>query len=244
VKAAEQVDTVREVEKAERQKRIELVEAAKEAEREQISITIAAQAEKQAAEEKAAAIRTLANANADQTRIEAQAAAESEKLKADAASKRYEVDAAGQRKLNEASNVLSVEQIAMQIKLAVLRHLPEIIRESVKPMEQIDGIRIVHVDGLTGANGAGSANAGDGTAAGQGSGNLAEQVVASALRYRAQAPLIDSLMKDIGLAGGDLAGLTGGAKLAESDDGEDWRRRKLEELKAKRTDDDGKSKKN
>ncbi|MFN7386720.1 MAG: flotillin family protein, partial [Lysobacteraceae bacterium] len=69
VKAQEQVDTVREVERAERQKRIELVEAAKEAEREQIAITIAAESEKQAAAEKAEAIRTLATANADQKRI-------------------------------------------------------------------------------------------------------------------------------------------------------------------------------
>lgn len=241
VKAAEQVDTVREVEKAERQKRIELVEAAKEAEREQIGITIAAQAEKQAAEEKAAAIRTLANAHADQTRIEAQAASESEKLKADAAEKRYDVDAEGQRKINEASNVLSAEQIAMQIRLAVLRHLPEIIRESVKPMAQIDGIKIVHVDGLTGGGAAAAAAGGDGASAVPGTGNLAEQVVASALRYRAQAPLIDSLMKDVGLSGGDLAGLVGGNALAGAGSDDDWRRRKLEELAAKR-DGEGKPK--
>ncbi|MFO0042184.1 MAG: SPFH domain-containing protein, partial [Pseudomonadota bacterium] len=124
VRAAEQVETVREVEKADRQKRIELVEAAKEAEREQIAITIAAQAEKQAAEEKADAIRTLATANADQKRIEAEAEATAEKLRADAAQARYDVDAVGQRKLNEAANTLSAEQIAMQIRMAILRHLP------------------------------------------------------------------------------------------------------------------------
>ena len=240
VKAAEQVDTVREVERADRQKKIELVEASKEAEREQIAITIAAQAEKQAAEQKAEAIRTLAKANADQRRTEAQADAEAEKLRADAAAARYEVDAEGARRINEAANMLSVDQIAMQIKLAVLKHLPDIIRESVRPMEQIDGIKIVHVDGLAGGYGTGhgGGNGADGAAAPAGGGNLAEQVVASALRYRAQAPLIDSLMKDIGLSGGDLSGLTGGAALAESAPGDDWRRRKLEELTAKRSTDD------
>jgi uncharacterized membrane protein YqiK len=204
VRAAEQVDTVREVERAERQKKIELVEASRQAEREMIGVTVAAQAEKQAAEDKADAIRTLANASADQRRIEAQADADSEKLRAEAAEKRYTVDAEGQRLLNEAANMLSVDQIALQIKLAVLKHLPDIIRESVKPMESIDGIKIIQIEGLQ--NGGGG-NAGDATAA-AGSGNLADQVVSSALRYRAQAPLIESLMKEVGISGGDLNGLT------------------------------------
>jgi hypothetical protein len=33
-------------------------------------------------------------------------------------------------------------------------------------------------------------------------------VVNSALRYRAQGPLLDSLMNEIGLNGGDINGLT------------------------------------
>jgi uncharacterized membrane protein YqiK len=206
VRAAEQVDTVREVERAERQKKIELVEASRQAEREMIGITVAAEAEKKAAEDKAAAIRTLANAGADQRRIEAQADADSEKLRADAAEKRYVVDAEGQRLLNEAANMLSVDQIALQIKLAVLKHLPDIIRESVKPMEAIDGIKIVQIEGLNGGGGHGG-NGGDSSTA-PGNGNLADQVVSSALRYRAQAPLIESLMKEVGISGGDLNGLT------------------------------------
>ncbi len=204
VRAAEQVDTVREVERAERQKKIELVEASRQAEREMIGVTVAAQAEKQAAEDKADAMRTLANASADQRRIEAQGDADSEKLRAEAAEKRYTVDAEGQRLLNEAANMLSVDQIALQIKLAVLKHLPDIIRESVKPMEAIDGIKIIQIEGLQ--NGGGGSG-GDSTTA-SGNGNLADQVVSSALRYRAQAPLIESLMKEVGISGGDLNGLT------------------------------------
>lgn len=204
VKASEQVDTVREVERAERQKKIELVEATKVAEREQIAITVAAQADKQAAEEKAEAIRTLANANADQKRIEAEADAASEKVRADAAAARYEVDAEGKRKLNDAANTLSTEQIAMQLRIALLNHLPAIIRESVKPMESIEGIKIVQVGGLTGAQGSN----GDAATTAAGDGNLAEQVVSSALRYRAQAPLIESLLSEVGLSGKDTAGLT------------------------------------
>jgi uncharacterized membrane protein YqiK len=237
VKAAEQVDTVREVERAERQKKIELVQAAKEAEREQIAITIAAQAEKQAAMEKGEAIRTLANANADQRRIEAEAGATAEKLRAEAdstaeklraeaAEARYKVDAEGQLALNQAANTLSVDQIAMQLRVALLKHLPEIIRESVKPMESIEGIKIIQVEGLGGGGGHGAA----GEAAG--SGNLADQVVSSALRYRAQAPLLDSLMRDIGMQGGDLKGLAAAAAAPS----EDWRRSKLDELIGKHSE--------
>ena len=41
-----------------------------------------------------------------------------------------------------------------------------------------------------------------------GSNNLADQVVDSALRYRAQAPVIDSLLKDIGLSSADTKGIS------------------------------------
>jgi uncharacterized membrane protein YqiK len=242
VKAAEVVDTVREVERAERQKKIELVEASKEAEREQIAITIAAQAEKQAAEEKAEAIRTLATAAGDQRRIEAEAAAKAEtlraeadataeKLRADAADARYKVDAAGQLALNQAANTLSADQIAMQLRIALLKHLPDIIRESVKPMESIEGIRIVQVEGLNA--GAAAASSGEAGSGGGNGGNLAEQVVASALRYRAHAPLVDSLLRDVGLSGGDLAGLVG----SPGPGGDNAARtRKLDELLGKRHD--------
>ena len=45
--------------------------------------------------------------------------------------------------LNAAANTLSAEQIEMQLRLAILKHLPDIIRESVKPMEQISDIKIL-----------------------------------------------------------------------------------------------------
>ena len=37
---------------------------------------------------------------------------------------------------------------------------------------------------------------------------MADQLVASALRYRAQSPLVDSLLSEIGMNGADLNGLT------------------------------------
>ena len=72
-------------------------------------------------------------------------------------------------------------------------------------MEQIDGIKIIQLNGMPGVAGVvGDAQAANSAAGG----NLADQVVASALRYRGQAPLIDALLKEIGVDGGSLAGLT------------------------------------
>ncbi len=202
VKEEEVVVTVRETEKAERGKAVELVQARQNAEREAIKIKVAAEAEKNAAQDQAEAVRTMANADADQQRIKAEGEAEAEKLRADAAEKRYAVDAEGKRALNESHNILSTEQIAMQIRMALIKYLPDIIRESVKPMEKIDGIKIIQVDGLRGGN----SIAAEGSDAVTGS--LADQVVNGALRYRSQAPLIDSLLADIGLSAGDINGLT------------------------------------
>lgn len=192
VKAEEQVSTSRETEIAERQKAIELVEAAKEAERKAIAIRVAADAEKSASEDHASAQVTMANAEADAVRISA-----------DAAERRYAVDAEGQRALHMAENVLSPELIAMRIKLELIQNMDKIIAESVKPMEAIDGIKIIQMDGLNGlTNGGGGA-----TPTSDGSGNLSEQLVNAALRYRGQAPLIDSLLEEVGLSGDSLSGL-------------------------------------
>ncbi len=215
VKEEEAVSTVRETEIAERAKAVELVKARENAEREAIKIKIAADAEKIAAMDKAEAVKTIANADADKERITAQGEADAEKMKADAAAKRYAVDAEGQMAINKADNLLSDQQIAMQVRLAMIKHLPEIIKESVKPIENIDGIKIIQVDGLNG--GMVPANAGDGDPAVQSNGSLSDQLVNSALRYRGQAPLIDSLMAEIGIKGGDINGLTSGLGGSGSD---------------------------
>lgn len=200
VRAEEAVITARETEQANRQKQVELVNATREAERAAIGVTVAAEAEKQAAEDQATALKTLAAGEADKVRIAAEGEAAAEKLLAEAAKIRYATDAAGKKALNEASNLLSAEQIAMQVKATLIDKLPEIIRESARPMERIEGIRIVNVEGL-----GTTAAAGNGQAP---SDNLADQVVNSALRYRAQAPLVESLLTEIGLDGSRINGLT------------------------------------
>ncbi|WP_421914645.1 flotillin domain-containing protein [Mesorhizobium sp.] len=183
VQAEEQAFTVREREIAERRKLTDLIGAAREAEREALRITSAADAEMKAA-------KSLAEAR----KIAAVASAESEKIHALAAAQRYEVDAAGHRQLNEAENLLSNEARAGRLRGKLLDHMEGIIRESVKPMEKIEGIKILHVDGINGGQG--------------GNRNVTDEVIDSALRYRVQAPMIDNLMKEIGIEGGSLGRMT------------------------------------
>ena len=171
-----------------------------------IAITVAAEAGKKAAYDEADAIRIGAEADAEKLRLRAKGEADAKVLLAQAQEKQYQVDADGTRAVNEANNVLSSEQVEMQIRLALLKYLPEIIRESVKPMENIDDIKILQVNGLGGI-GASSAQVGEGGSE-QGQVALSDQVVNSALRYRSQAPLIDSLMNELGIQGGDINGLT------------------------------------
>lgn len=207
VKAEEQVVTSRETEIADRQKAIELIEARKHAEREALGITIAAEAEKKAAADKAESLRIAAQAEADQVKIAAKAEAEAKLTQAEADERRYAVEAEGTRALHEAENVLNSEIIAMRIRLAIIENLDKIIRESVEPIKAIEGIKIIQLSGLGGGG-----NAGSGENSGEGTGNLADQVINSALRYRAQAPLVDSLLKELGISGGDLGNLAGAAE--------------------------------
>ncbi|MER8694441.1 SPFH domain-containing protein [Mesorhizobium opportunistum] len=183
VQAEEQAFTAREREIAERRKLTDLIGAQREAEREALRIVSAADAEMKAA-------KSLAEAQ----KIAAVASAEAEKIHALAAAQRYEVDATGHRQLNEAENLLSDEARAGRLRGKLLDHMEGIIRESVKPMEKIDGIKILHVDGINGGTG--------------GNRNVTDEVIDSALRYRVQAPMIDNLMKEIGIEGGSLGRMT------------------------------------
>lgn len=197
VKAFEQVVTVKETEIAERTKQIELVEAAKLAERDAIQVIVKAEAEKKASQDQADAVTLIAEGEA-----------KAEKLRAHAAAIRYQVEADGISKRHQADNLLSAEQIAMQIKLSIIQNLSSIVEQCVKPMEAIEGIKIVQVGGLGGSDYSGEGSSSNGTGGNRGDGNLADQVVNSALRYRAQAPLLDSILKEVGLSTSDLAGMT------------------------------------
>jgi uncharacterized membrane protein YqiK len=190
VAAEEKVFTARELEVARRRKEIELIAAAQEVEREALRLQRMAEAEKQAAADRAAA-----------RRLAAEGEAEAEKIRSLAAKIRYEIDAAGTRQMNEAQNILTPEARQSAFRMRLVDKVDAIIRESVKPMEKIENIRILQVDGLGGGGGGNGAGA-------EGAG-IADGVVNSALRYRAQAPIVDALLKEIGITGGDVTKIAG-----------------------------------
>jgi uncharacterized membrane protein YqiK len=148
-----------------------------------------------------------ARQDAERMKTGAQAEADSDKIRSIAAKIRAEVEAEGLRMMNEARNVLTPQASASALRMRLLEKVEGIVRESVKPMERIEGIKILHIDGL-GGGGSG--------VAGEGGGGMADGVVNSALRYRAQAPLVDMLLKEIGLQGGDIGKLASPAAVAEA----------------------------
>jgi len=184
-RAEEQVKTAREVAIAERDKQIALVAAEQDAQQQAIGVKVSAEAERDAADNHAQAVR----------------------IRAEADRVRFEVEASGIRMRNESLNTLGTEQIMLQIKQALIAALPGIIEASVKPMEKIDGIKIVQVDGLNRGNAGGA-----GAPVTAGGGNLAEQAVSAALAYRAQQPILDAVLGEIGMKGDSLAGLVNSVK--------------------------------
>ncbi|MDG2406293.1 MAG: flotillin domain-containing protein [Paracoccaceae bacterium] len=195
MQAKENVETVRELEVAERHKRVELIEAAQGAEREALQLTTIARAQKEASAEHE----------------------EAERHASVAAKLRYEIDAAGQKMLNEAENMRSDSNRESELRMELARRLDSIIRESVKPMNNIDAIKILDVKGMPGFSGAeaSSGNQGPGSKSGvlPGSGagvtgNLADDVVNSALRYRAQMPFVDNLLSEIGMSPGEISNIS------------------------------------
>jgi uncharacterized membrane protein YqiK len=194
------VFTAREVEMAERKKAIELIGSRQAAEREALRLTSAARAEKEASADRGAAIRAQAEADAD-----------ADKIKSMAMRVRAEIEAEALRLMNDAHNTLSPEARMSALRMKLVEKAEAIIRESVRPMERIEGIKILHVDGL-GGSGGGNVN-GDG---GHHGGGFSDGLVNSALRFRAQAPLVDQLLREIGLEGGDIQRLVGGASGAQA----------------------------
>ena len=184
VVAEEQVLSAQEVEVAERDKKLQLINAEKEGESEAIQITTLARAEKEAAQEREQA----------------------EKHTSLASKLRYEIDAAGKLMLNEAENVRSDENRQSDLRMELARNLDSIIREAVKPMENIDDIKIYELNGMPGFN-SNSANPDFVGPNPNGGGGLPENVVNAAMRYRAQVPFIDHLLDEIGMSPNEIGNI-------------------------------------
>ena len=186
VTAEERVISAREIERAERDQRLSTIASDAEAARQGSVRRHLADTERYVAEAEAGALMLRADAEVSIDR-----------LRAAAAELRYAIDAAGQRALNEAENVQSAEAMQLKLKLAMVERLEHVIRESVRPMERIESIKILQVDGLTPSGGGGGGETRQG---------IPDQIVDSALRYRGHAPLVDHLLAEIGL-GTKLGGI-------------------------------------
>ena len=145
--------------------------------------------------------------------ITAASKAEQERHSTMAAKLRYEIDAAGKESLNAAENIRSDASRRSALRLKLADKIESIIRESVKPMANINDIKIIDVNGLPGFSGNSESSGGGGTGesvstkGGARSGNLADNVVSSALRYRAHQPFLDGLLKEIGMAPGEVSNI-------------------------------------
>ena len=188
ISAEEAIFTAREKAQADRKKQVELILTALDVEKDQLRQKTRIATEKAVAAEQA-----------DIARIEADAFAVTEEIRSKAYQIRHAVESEGVRLMAEASNIASPEARISALRMRLVEKLDTIIRESVKPMEKIEGIKIVHLDGLTVPAGGGSSDS---------EGGLTDRLVSSALRYRAQAPILDHLLGEIGIDAGDPSKLT------------------------------------
>ncbi|QEN89727.1 flotillin family protein [Labrys sp. KNU-23] len=183
ITAEEQVTTAREVEIAERAKRIAVIDARKAAEQEATAITVKAEAERQAAENVAAA-----------TKIQADAEAQAAKIRATGVIELGEAEARAERAKNEARNALAENIIGFELAKARVAIVPQALEQAMKPIEKISDIRIFSAGGLAGAVGNGG-----GGEAGHPIGDLSSQL----LSFTAQKPILDEILAQAGFKGSD-----------------------------------------
>ncbi|MET0745117.1 MAG: flotillin domain-containing protein, partial [Microvirga sp.] len=177
VAADEKVSTAREVEIAERRKRIAVIAAQQDAETEATGVIVAAEAERDAADNRAQAIRTIAVANAEAAKIEAAGIREKGAAQADA-----------EAAMSEARNKLSAAVIGFELDRERIRIVPAALAEAVRPIEKIKDIRIFDTGGLVN----GQASAG-GAGIGLGDG-LAGQL----LTLQANRPIVNAILAEAG----------------------------------------------
>lgn len=183
--ATESVTTARQVAEAERLERVTLIEARREAERDATRLRLMATAEKEAAADRADALREGAQGEADALNI-----------KAEAKKNDLLAEAEGRRAIVEAENFTDERIIAMKVDLARLEAMPGIIAEMVKPAEKIDSIKIHQVTGM-GGNGGGALG---GTTGSENGKPVVNQALDSILGMAVQLPALKKLGDELGLS--------------------------------------------
>jgi flotillin len=161
-----------------------VIAARKAAETNAMPITVMAEAEKQAATNKAEATNVLAKADANAATRAAgvkalgQAEAEVASLKA------------------EARNKLSPSMIDYDLNLARINIIPNALAEAVKPIEKISDIRIFDTGSLLGRGGGGIGCVGGGGL------GLGDGLASQLLSVSAFKPIIDKILTEAGFAAG------------------------------------------
>ena len=190
---------------AERTKQIAIIEAEREAERAATEVLVKAQAEKNAAADRASAVLEEAQADASAITIRAEA------KKVDMLA-----EAEGARAIADSENALSAEIVEMKVALARLEAMPGIVAEMVKPAEKIDSIKIHQVSGMNAA----------GSGGGSSGGAPVNQAMDSIMGMALQMPAMKKLGEELGLSmEGGLASVTneafGAAPVEEAEVTED-----------------------
>lgn len=184
--AEEAIRTAKDTEIADREKKIAVIVAEQEAEREATGIRVRARAEREAAEDYSQA--TISRAKADAQADEIRAAAIAEVGKAEASAR---------AELVAAENEMSPEVMAFKLRQETIARLPEIIQAMTEPMRHVESIRINQITGLGGATGgeAGATSGEDG---------VVGQLMNGMRRNAVAMPTLDALGKQLGLnfAGG------------------------------------------
>ena len=197
IAAEESIYTARETAQAERKQAIDLILTSLEVEKRKLRDLSGVETEQRIAE-----LRVQTD------KLEAKSFAETAAIRSEGDAKRHAVAAEAARLMAEAENTASDATRAGRLRLRLLDRLEGIIRESARPMEKIGDVRIMDL----------------GTAAphinasGEPAPGLSDRLVTSALRYRAQAPLVDQLLAEIGVKDADLSNLS---HLADEKPGED-----------------------
>ena len=221
INKARAIETV-EIEKARAIREAEInKEKAVELANQSKNIEIAKKVE-EAEENLAEAAKIKAMGASEALKIKATAEAEAIKITAEANRLNYEVEAKGKTEINNAENIVSAEILENRFKLALIEFMPQIIAQIVKPVEKIDSIKIVQMAGLGGANQSGAGLNASGGVSNAGA-SLSDQIVNASLNYKVNAPIIDDLMKQVGI---DLNGgiqniaqpLRSGEKLGSASD--------------------------
>ncbi len=137
VRAEEEIETERELARAERMHRIHLIQAKAGADNDTLLIKEKALAEKQAAQDRAEAYRIWANGKTDALKIIAEGKTSISSVNSELASQRYSIHSDGLKSLLDACNVLSDESYSENMRSVILENLTSVVLDFDKSFDEI-----------------------------------------------------------------------------------------------------------